>query len=79
MVRILLACSGFVQIGDPRLDLAARKTKVGHGNGQPGATEAQAAIETGWLQRAVAQDRIAVDGLLDKLHIGEAEAISLLR
>jgi predicted nucleic acid-binding protein len=49
------------------------------GNGQPGAIETQAAIETGWLQRAVVQDRIAVDGLLDKLHIGEAEAIVFAR
>ena len=37
------------------------------------------AIATGWLRRVVVQDRIAIDGLLDELHIGEAEAIVLAR
>ena len=50
---------------------------VVHGRGRPGASETNTAVAEGWLKRIVVEDRIAVDSLLDELHIGEAEAIVL--
>ncbi|MCB0070292.1 MAG: DUF3368 domain-containing protein [Caldilineaceae bacterium] len=49
------------------------------GSGQPGADETDAALEAGWMKSIAVQNRIAVDGLLDELHLGEAEAIVLAR
>jgi uncharacterized protein len=49
------------------------------GAGQPGAAEIQTAVTQGWLQQIAVRDRIAVDALLDELHLGEAEAIVLAR
>jgi predicted nucleic acid-binding protein len=50
-----------------------------HGHGLPGANETKAAVEDGWLRRAVVQNRALVDALLGDLDIGEAEAIALAR
>ena len=49
------------------------------GAGLPGAEEANAALEEGWIQRAAIQNRVAVNALLDELDVGEAEAIVLAR
>ncbi len=58
---------------------AVYKEVVIRGRGQPGAKETQAAIDEGWLHRITVKNRTAVDGLLDELHLGEAEAIVLAR
>ena len=50
-----------------------------HGHGLPGANETKAAVEDGWLRRAVVQNRALVDALLGELDVGEAEAIALAR
>ena len=50
-----------------------------HGHGLPGASETEAAIESGWLRRAVVQNKALVDALLGELDAGEAEAIALAR
>lgn len=49
------------------------------GSGQAGGQETQTAITQGWLQQIAVQDRIAVEALLDELHLGEAEAVVLAR
>jgi predicted nucleic acid-binding protein len=58
---------------------AVYREVVVQGSTQPGAKETQTGIEEGWIKRVVVQDRIAVENLLDELHIGEAETIVLAR
>ena len=52
---------------------------VVRGHGQPGAADTETALSDGWMQCAIVGNRIAVDGLLTELHLGEAEAIVLAR
>lgn len=58
---------------------AVYREVVIQGRGQPGAKETQTALDEGWLRRMTVRNRTAVDGLLDELHLGEAEAIILAR
>ena len=74
--RITLLDELFSEIYLPE---AVYREVVIQGRGQPGAKETQAAIDEGWLRRITVNNRTAVDGLLDDLHLGEAEAIVLAR
>jgi predicted nucleic acid-binding protein len=65
--------------GEVYLPEAVYREVVVEGAGQPGAAETQTAVTQGWLQQIAVRDRIAVDALLDELHLGEAEAIVLAR
>jgi uncharacterized protein len=65
--------------GEVYLLEAVYREVVVEGAGQPGAAETQTAVTQGWLQQIAVRDRIAVDALLDELHLGEAEAIVLAR
>jgi uncharacterized protein len=65
--------------GEVYLLEAVYREVVVEGAGQPGAAEIQTAVTQGWLQQIAVRDRIAVDALLDELHLGEAEAIVLAR
>jgi predicted nucleic acid-binding protein len=65
--------------GEVYLSEAVYREVVVEGAGQPGAAETQTAVTQGWLQQIAVRDRIAVDALLDELHLGEAEAIVLAR
>jgi uncharacterized protein len=49
---------------------------VVRGAGKPGATEVQGAS---WIQRLAVRDRVFVDQLPPKLHLGEREAIALAK
>jgi hypothetical protein len=65
--------------GEVYLPTAVYREVVVEGSGQPGAQETQTAVTQGWLQQVAVRDRIAVDAILDELHLGEAEAIVLAR
>ena len=74
--RLPLLRDLFVEVLAPD---AVYEEVVLHGHGLPGANETKAAIESGWLRRAVVQNKALVDALPGELDAGEAEAIALAR
>ncbi|MBM3182033.1 MAG: DUF3368 domain-containing protein [Chloroflexi bacterium] len=74
--RFHLLCDLF---GGVYIPTAVYEEVVVEGSGQAGGQETQTAITQGWLQQIAVQDRIAVEALLDELHLGEAEAVVLAR
>ena len=63
-------------IGDLTIPDAVYEDIVVRGAGKPGATEVQGAS---WIQRLAVRDRVFVDQLPPKLHLGEREAITLAK
>ena len=63
-------------IGDLTIPDAVYQGIVVRGAGKSGATEVQGAF---WIQRLSVHDRVFVDQLPPKLHLGEREAIALAR
>jgi predicted nucleic acid-binding protein len=63
-------------IGGLTIPDAVYEDIVVRGAGKPGATEVQGAS---WIQRLSVRDRVFVDQLPPKLHLGEREAIALAK
>jgi uncharacterized protein len=63
-------------IGGLTIPDAVYEDIVVRGAGKPGATEVQGAF---WIQRLAVRDRVCVDQLPPKLHLGEREAIALAK
>ena len=61
------------------LPQAVYREVVVQGAGQPGAEETRAATASRRFEVVTVANRIAVDALLDELHLGEAEVIVLAR
>ncbi|MBN1888476.1 MAG: DUF3368 domain-containing protein [Thermoflexales bacterium] len=74
--QFLLLKELFAQVHIPA---AVYQELVIQGVGQPGADETRIAVDMGWIQQVVVQNRTAVDALLGELDLGEAEAIVLAR
>jgi uncharacterized protein len=63
-------------IGGPTIPDAVYQDIVVRGAGKPGSTEVQGAS---WIRPLPVRDRVFVDQLPPKLHLGEREAIALAR